>query len=108
MSHRVTTQTEIKDRDIAKVALRAAGYQFREQGDFLHITSGNLGGAYIDLTNGTITGDTDHGHRPETFGALHQFYSEAKYTKELGRQGGYIESRQVDQNGDIILVCMIS
>lgn len=108
MSHRVTTQTEIKDADLAKDALKAAGLGFREQGTSLYITSGSLANAVIDLRSGLVTGDTDYGHRSEAFGALKQFYSEAKYKKELSRQGGYVESRQVDKNGDIVLMCMVS
>jgi hypothetical protein len=108
MSHRVTTRTEIKDKDLAKAALQQAGYSFSEYGNTLTITSGDLRNASLNLDTGDITGDTDYRHSESKFGALKQYYSEQKYKKELSRNGGYIESRAVDKNGDIILMCAVS
>ena len=109
MSHRVTTQTEIKDKDLAKSALKQAGYDFREQGESLYITSGDLSGATIDLRTGLVSGDSDYrGHSRETMGALRQFYAEAKYKKELATQGGYVENRSVDEKGRVVLMCVVS
>lgn len=108
MSHRVTTKTEIKDADLAKSALQQAGYSFTEQGSNLFITSGDLRNATINLQTGDVTGDTDYGHRADAFGALRQFYSEAKYKKELARNGGYIDQRTVDREGNIVLMCTVA
>jgi hypothetical protein len=108
MSHRVTTRTEIKDKDLAKAALTQAGYAFSEHGSHLTITSGDLKNASINIDNGEISGDTDYRHSESKFGALRQYYSEQKYKKELAKNGGYIESRAVDKNGDIILMCAVS
>jgi hypothetical protein len=108
MSHRVTTQTEIKDKELAKAALQQAGYSFDERGNTLTVTSGDLRNASIDLTTGVITGDTDYRHSESRFGALRQFYSEQKYKKELARNGGYVESRMTDKEGNIILMCAVS
>ena len=108
MSHRVTTQTDMTDSKLAKEALKIAGFTFSEAGQTLTITSGSLRNAVVNTSTGTVTGDTDYGHRAEAFGALRQFYSEAKYKQELAKQGGYVESRNVDQNGDIVLMCMIN
>lgn len=108
MSHRVTTQTEIKDKALAMAALKQAGFSYAERGDTLTITSGELSNASIDLRTGTVSGDTDYGHRAERFGALRQFYSEASYKAGLNKNGGYVESREVDKNGDIILMCAIN
>lgn len=105
MSHRVTTQTEIKDKDIAKKALKVAKMDFRESGTILNITSGPMSGAYIDLTSGEVVGDTD-AHNKDTLGMLRQEYGEQKYRSECVRQGVMVESRRVDaKTGDIILMC---
>lgn len=107
MSHRVTTQTEIKDKNIAKKALTAANMDFRESGSVLNITSGPLSGAYIDLTSGEVVGDTDT-HNKDTLGMLRQVYGEEKYRSECVKQGVMIESRRVDaQTGDILLMCAL-
>ncbi len=105
MSHRVTTQTEIKDRGLAIQALKQAGLSYREVGDQLAITSGRMANSTIDLRTGTITGDTDHGHTRETLGMLRQYYGEAKYRAECAKQGISIESRTVNKAGDIVLMC---
>lgn len=108
MSHRVTTRTEIKDKDLAKAALQQAGYSFSEHGNHLTITSGDLRNASINCDSGDITGDTDYRHSESKFGALRQYYSEQKYKKELAKNAGYVESRNVDKNGDIILMCVVA
>ena len=105
MSHRVTTQTEIKDKDIAKKALTAAKMDFRESGHILNIMSGPMAGAHIDLSTGEVVGDTD-AHNKGTLGLLRQQYGEQKYRAECVKQGVMVESRTVDQKtGDIILMC---
>lgn len=106
MSHRVTTQTEIKDKEIAKKALTAAKIDFRESGDFiLNIMSGPMSGSHIDLRSGEVVGDTDV-HNQDTLGMLRQVYGEQKYRSECMKQGVMIESRRVDaKTGDIILMC---
>jgi hypothetical protein len=108
MSHRVTTRTEIKDKELAMAALKQAGYSFDDRGQQLTITSGDLSNASINLSTGDITGDSDWRHNQEKFGALRQFYSEQKYKKELARQGGYVENRTVMQDGVIRLRCHIN
>lgn len=108
MSRRVTTKTEIKDMALAKTALQSAGYGFEEHGSQLSITTGSLRGAIIETRTGEISGDTDYGHRESEMGALRQFYGEAKYRAELAKQGGWVDSRQVDKNGDIVLMCAVA
>mgnify|MGYP001490949435 CR=1 FL=1 len=108
MSHRVTTKTEITDKELATAALKQAGFTFDERGTTLTITSGELRNAAINLQTGDVTGDSDYGHRASAFGALRQFYSEQKYKRELARNGGYVESRNVDKEGNIILMAAIS
>jgi hypothetical protein len=105
MSHRVTTQTEIKDKGLAIQALKHAGLSYREVGDQISITSGRMANSTIDLRTGTISGDTDHGHTRETLGMLRQYYGEAKYRAECAKQGISIESRAVNKEGHIVLTC---
>jgi len=106
MSRRVTTKTEIKDKALAEQALKLANMHYRDEGDALYITSGALANARINLTTGEISGDTDYRHSQESLGAIRQFYGEAKYRQECLRQGITIESRTVNREGDIELVCM--
>lgn len=108
MSHRVTTRTEIKDAELAQSALKQAGYSFDLRGNQILVTSGDMNGASINLSTGDITGDSDMGHRSEKFGALRQFYSEAKCRKELSKNAGYVESRDVQKNGDIVLMAVFN
>lgn len=105
MSHRVTTDTEIKDKTLAIQVLNQAGIQFQDQGNSLTILSGPMRNATLNLTTGRVSGDTDHGHNEKVLGALRQSYGEAKYRSECHRQGIQIESRTVDREGNVILMC---
>ncbi len=107
MSHRVTTETEIKDKSVAVKACQKAGYLYREEGNFLIITNGPMRNAKIDLKSGLVTGDTDH-HRDndDSLGALKQHYAEQLFTQEASKQGISVSSRKIDQKtGDIVLTC---
>lgn len=105
MSHRVTTQTEIKDKALAMQAAKAAGVGVADDGSYLRFTSGPLTNAVLDLRTGTISGDTDFGHTSEKLGILKMHYSEAKYKLECARQGIMIESREMSKSGDVVLFC---
>ena len=104
MSHRVTTETEIKDKALAVKALKQAGMAYQEHGENITITSGPMRSASIDLRSGVVSGDSDF-HSREVLGMLKQYYGEAKYRKECEIQGIQIESREIQANGDIILQC---
>jgi len=109
MSHRVTTETEMKDRELVKAACKAQGVSFSDSaGNTIHFTGGKLQGASLDLKTGRISGDTDYGHNAKTLGALRQAYGEAKYRFECARQGIQIESREVDKAGNIVLICAMA
>lgn len=105
MSRRVTTKTEIKDKDLAVQAMKAAGLQYQDQGESLYITSGPMRGATIDLRSGSISGDSDYGHTTEGLGMLRMHYGEAKYRRECLKQGITVESRSLNKAGEIELIC---
>lgn len=105
MSHRVTTRTEIKDKDLAIQALTKAGFGYDEDGTLIHVTSGPMRNATIDLRTGNVQGDSDYSHTENKLGALRKFYTEAKFRKEALKQGITIESREVLANGQIKLIC---
>jgi hypothetical protein len=106
MSHRVTTETEIKDKVLLTQACKSANITFTEMGhEQIRFTSGALSNATLDLKTGRITGDSDYGHTSSGLSALKQAYGEAKYKGECARQGISIESRTVDREGNIILMC---
>jgi hypothetical protein len=106
MSHRVTTDTEIKDLNLLTAACKSASINFSDMGNSqIRFTSGSLNNATLDLKSGRITGDSDYGHTATGLSALKQHYGEAKYKAECLRQGIQIESRTVQSNGDIVLMC---
>jgi hypothetical protein len=105
MSHRVTVQTDMKDRSIALNALKAAGIDYRESGNSITLLSGQYNNATLNLATGQITGDTDWGHDSSKLGLLRQHYGEAKYRAEAVKQGIEITSRSVNKDGDVVLMC---
>ena len=106
MSHRVTTETEIKDKAMLTQACKTAKITFVDQGaNAVRFTSGSMNNAVLDLTTGRISGDSDYGHTASGLGVLRQAYGEAKYQMECARQGIQIESRITDHEGNIILMC---
>ena len=105
MSHRITTKTQMINKNLATSALEMAGLSYTEEGaSVLRITSGGLRNATINLTNGDVVGDTDY-HGRGTLGALRKFYSEAQIRERCQLEGHTIEDRQVLQDGRIRLVC---
>lgn len=103
MSHRVTTQTQIKDKTLALEAFAQAGVKFKPAGaNAFDIESGRSKGK-IDLSSGVITGDTDRWADTD-FDVLRQAYAEGAYVSELRRQGATIQSRTTDQEGNIVIV----
>lgn len=104
MSHRITTETEMKDPDIVRDICDKAGYSFTRTGDVITFTTGPLARATLDLTSGVITGDSDH-HRG-SLGSLRQAYAETKYIREITRQGGRVDNREV-VDGKIVLYCSV-
>lgn len=107
MSHRVTTQTEIKDKALAMQAAKAAGIGVVDDGNSLRFTGGALNHAVLDLRTGLISGDTDYGHTADKLGLLKLHYSEAKYKLECARQGIMIETREVNKDGTVSLYCSL-
>ncbi len=105
MSHRVTTETQIKDKELAASTLTKLGAKYSVSGNSILITSGPMANASIDLSTGRVTGDTDFRHSSALFGDLVQAYGESKYRAECAKQGVSVESRIVEKNGDIVLMC---
>lgn len=106
MSHRVTTQTNITDKDLAIQALKTAGWDFSERGESLYVSSGPMARSSINLKTGVVEGDTDwHNRGDDSLGALKRFYAEAKAVEECRIQGVTIESREVTKEGEIVLTC---
>lgn len=105
MSHRVTVQTEIKDKAVAISALTASKLSYTESGDTLRITSGNLANVSINLKTGEVSGDTDYrSHTKDNLGLLRQNYAEAKFAAECHKNGITVDERSVDREGNIILL----
>lgn len=95
MSHRVTTETNLTEKDIVLKVAKAQGIGVTESGSSIRFTGGKLNHAALDLKTGRITGDTDFGHTESALGMLRQAYSEELYRRECLKQGIQIEDRQV-------------
>jgi len=104
MSRRITTRTEITDKELAIEALKSAGISYQVDGDTINLTSGTYTHATLDLQTGTIEGDSDYGHSSRNLGLLRQHYSEAKVKAKYLREGTIIDSREVNSEGDIVLM----
>lgn len=109
MSYRVIKQTQITNEKLAIEALKIAGMSYTKQGNTLHITSGTLNRATIDLSTGDITGDSDfRGHSADAFGVLRQHYGEAQCRETVLKQGITINDRQIERiDGEdcVVLYC---
>jgi len=110
MSHRVTVQTEIKEKAHALSALKTSKIEFREQGDTIHLLGTGYEGASINLRTGQITsGDTDYyGVDAGKLGLLRQAYSEAKFRAEAFKEGVEINGKSVNKNGEVVLHCRMA
>jgi hypothetical protein len=108
MSKRIQHKTDMTNKEFAVAAITSAGLSYEEMGsNTLRITSGNLVNATLDLTTGTISGDSDFGHRKETLGSLRQAYTEAKYRHEAAREGVQIKQR-LKRGEDVVLLCRMA
>lgn len=104
MSRRITTETNITDKAVALEALELAGIEHNVQGDTIYMSSGDFRNARLDLRTGTISGDSDFGHDSEQFGVLRQYYGEALFRAEARKNGTTIEQREVNEEGDVVLM----
>lgn len=104
MSRIITTQTQMKDKELAVLACNQAGISFRDEGDQFVFTSGPLAHARLDLKTGAITGDTDFGHSKAKLGMLRQHYSEQQFKREAQKVGTTIDERTTDKEGNVVLM----
>lgn len=104
MSRRITTETNMNDKGLAVEALTLAGIEHRVQGDFIYLSSGDFRNSTLNLKTGAITGDSDYGHTESKFGVLRQHYGEAIFRREAINNGTVIDTREVDTEGNVILM----
>lgn len=95
MSHRVTTETNMTEKDVVLKVAKAQGITATESGNSIRFSGGKLNNAMLDTKTGRISGDTDYGHTESALGVLRQAYSEELYRRECLKQGIQIESRTV-------------
>lgn len=107
MSKRITTKTDMTNKEFAITALKASGLRYEEVGSTtLRITSGDLNNATLDLTTGNISGDSDFGHRKGQLGTLARDYMEAQARSVAARKGVQIKQRLVNEKtGRVTLKC---
>jgi len=104
MSKRIKTNTEITDKELAIEALNQAEIVYQIKGDTIYMDSGELMHTSLSLKTGEISGDSDFGHTSENLGLLRKYYSEAKFKRECLKNGTLIDERQVNEEGDIVLM----
>ena len=110
MSHRVTVQSEMKEREFVLAALRQKKVDFKESGNIIAL-QGDYNGASINLTNGMITsGDVDRYQNTDAgkLGLLRQAYAEEKAKAVLFKEGHALNERVVEKNGDVVLFCRMA
>lgn len=101
MSHRLTVETKITDREAATDALRANKITFRENGPVITLQTQPYNGTTIDLRTGVVeSGDVDFARNSDgsrvshaQIGILRQWYAEAKYRLESAKEGVTILDR---------------
>ena len=105
MSRRITTQSQIKDREFAIKTLKSLSANYQDAGnDTFRITSGSLRNATLDLKTGNIFGDSDN-HSRSAIEEIRRKYTELKYRDTIFKQGATVESRTVQDNEDVVLHC---
>jgi hypothetical protein len=108
MSHRITYESKIVDRDLAVVALKSLNMAYQDINETLRITSGPLNGSVINLSTGKIESDSDWNHSNH-INSLKIAYTEADARRDYNRTGVSITGRQVVNyqgvEGVVILHC---
>lgn len=94
MSHRITYESKITDRDLALKALDSLGMTYQESGDSIIVTSGVLNRAILHPKVGKIDTDSDD-HSSEDLNKLKIAYTEMQARREYSRNGVSVVSRQV-------------
>lgn len=115
MSQRVMTETSIDNIELLREAAKAIDVPIKESGDRVDFGGRWSGpaqyqGAYgsgIDVKTGQLFYDVEF-FKAEQFDPLKQAYAEAKYKLECMRQGVQIESREVDAQGQVVLMCSLA
>lgn len=108
MSRRIQQSTDLKERELVMRALELADIGYRVDGNYVHMTSGALNHATLDLKTGNITGDSDYGHTENAFGLLRQWYGEALVRRECAKNGTTITERETNDEGDIVLTWQLT
>lgn len=104
MSRRVTNQSNMTEKDLVVQAATLANIQHTVVGDTVRFQSGELRNASLNLRTGVVSGDTDYGHSENSLGLLRAYYQEAQVRREFAKQGTVIDSREVEENGNIVLM----
>jgi hypothetical protein len=102
---RTTVMTKMTDRVLLKHALAALGVSFSEEGHRLRLLSADWEGVVINVETGAIDCAASQEQRA---GRLRQHYAEAQFWAEATRTGIEIQSRTVDDDGNIVLSCRTS
>jgi hypothetical protein len=104
MSRRITTKSEMTDKELVMEASRRSGIAAHDLGSTIQFLSGPMRNATLDLRTGTIVGDSDHGHTSAGLGMLRQHYAEAQVRREFMKTGTNVSDRQVNEDGNIVLM----
>jgi hypothetical protein len=100
----------MKEREHLITALKGKNIEFREQGDTIHMLSGDFNGAEINLKTGVIrSGDVDYYRADQgKLGLLRQDYAEAKFRAVAFKEGHILGERIIEKNGDVTQFCRMA
>jgi len=100
----------MKDASVLKKTLEESGIAFSQSGAIFNLSSGDFKGASVNVSTGTITsGDVDYFKVDASkLGLLRQKYAETLYKEEAFKEGILVESRTVEKDGSITLMCRMA
>jgi hypothetical protein len=106
MSHRVTVQTEIKNKALAVAAMKKLGWTHVDEGSRLKVTGGpaftTYVSTYVDLQTGAVEGDTMRSHE---LNRIKQAYSLETAIHNIKRRGDLINKQENRAGGVVRLYC---
>jgi hypothetical protein len=95
----------MKVREHLITALKGKNIEFREQGDTIHMLSGDFNGAEINLKTGMLkSGDVDYFRGSSDagkLGLLRQAYAQAEDRAVFFKMGHTMGERIEEKNGDV-------
>lgn len=105
MSRRIEFTTNLTNADLLVKAFKRLGYKYSNKGPIYSIDLPR-GFADINTVTGKVSGDEDF-LKKTTLQKVYQAYSEEEVLEKIYLQGATVESREVDKQGNVIILCRL-